>query len=210
MQDLHYFDPYHIPPDCSPTYKIFSDSRRRVGGTVLEALACCVFPCAWQKNHAISLFLQNLWLRISVWHRCTEKPRFRPQNGGSSVICSQAGGSAVPLGLIGSLGISLHALQESGGFEDIPKSRSPGTPCPRAVPRSHPARRLGCGTPRLRQRTRERLTQQLPGFFCLKDTFSSLARAGLDFHSEKTLNIGGSERGHTEVATHPVSTYETR
>ena len=74
MQDLHYFDPY--TPDCeSPTYKIFPDSQG--GGTVLEALAGCVFPSAWKKNKAISLFLQSPCLRISVRRLCTGKPIFR-------------------------------------------------------------------------------------------------------------------------------------
>ncbi|TKC38504.1 hypothetical protein EI555_010394, partial [Monodon monoceros] len=40
---------------------------------------------------------------------------------------------------------------ESRGSENISESRLPGTPCHRAVPGSHPARRLGCGTPRLRR-----------------------------------------------------------
>ena len=86
MQDVHYFDPYHIPRTASPTYNIFPDSQGG-GDTVLEALAYCVFPSAWQKNEAISLFLQNPCLRISVWPQCTGKPIFQQQKQCSVETC---------------------------------------------------------------------------------------------------------------------------
>ena len=79
MQDLHHFDPYHLSWTESSTYKTPCNSPGQ-GGTVLEALAFCVFPSAWKENKAISLFLQNLCLHISVRHLCTGKPIFRQQS----------------------------------------------------------------------------------------------------------------------------------
>ena len=55
------------------------------GSTVLQALACCVFPSAWQKNKTISLFLQNLCLRISVRQWCTGKLIFRQHHHPSAL-----------------------------------------------------------------------------------------------------------------------------
>ena len=83
MQNLHYFDPHPIPRTARAP-RIKSSLILKEGCPVLEAPAGCVFPAAWQKNKAISLFLQNPCLRISVRPRCTGKPRFQQQSVASS------------------------------------------------------------------------------------------------------------------------------
>lgn len=83
MQDLHYFDPYPLPWTAEAPH-IKSSLILKEGCPVLEVLASCVFPAAWQKNKAICLFLQNPCLRISVRPRCTGKPIFRQQPVASS------------------------------------------------------------------------------------------------------------------------------
>ena len=75
MQDLHSFDPYHLPQTKSPEYKKLLSILSR-GGTVLEALAYCVPHFAWQRIKLFFLFLKTLCLHISVPHRCTGSPDY--------------------------------------------------------------------------------------------------------------------------------------
>ena len=122
-------------PRAPHLYKIFSDSRSR-GHTVLEALGCRVFPSAWQKNKAISLFLQNLlspYFRSSLVHR--EAEISATKYGAVRDLLAGRQPRRAPR-LDRKLGISLHTslLWESGGLEDFSEARSPGTPCRRAVP----------------------------------------------------------------------------
>ena len=75
MQDLHSFDPYHLPQTESPEYKKLLSTLSR-GGAVLEALAYCVLPFAWQRIKLFFLSLKTLCLHISVPHRCTGSPDY--------------------------------------------------------------------------------------------------------------------------------------
>ena len=55
MQDLHHFDPYHSLQTKNSPYKNPCNSPGK-GGTVLEALAYCVFLLPGKENKKASLF----------------------------------------------------------------------------------------------------------------------------------------------------------
>ena len=205
MQDLHYFDPYHLPRTAAPHIKSSPIPEGGGGHSPWGASLLCLPLCQAEKSSHLSLPPKS----VSDFLFGIGAQRSRDFVHKMGLLRDLLAGRRLrrarrPDRKLGDLSPRPSGERSVRGYPWVQIARDS---LPQGCAPSHPARRLGCGTPRLRQRTRERLTQHLPGFFCLKDTFSFLARAGLDFHSEKTLNIGGSERGHTEVATHPVSAY---
>ena len=69
MQDLNYFEPYHLSQTISLGLANLSLFPRE-GGTVNEVLACCVFPFAWQEIKSyLSFPPKTLYLCLALVHR---------------------------------------------------------------------------------------------------------------------------------------------